>query len=166
MYTKTWFLCEIITFHKDIQWVKFKHNMHGIHRQWITIAFTWSSGSNLQGLGCPNVMKIGYYGQHISIWHMYTYVLGICGDRSANWTQAIYLNSSAPSAVYMGQWIRFSLFQIMACRQSIIQTNVGLLSIWPFSEILTKIQTFYSRNASETIVWEIVAILSKGRRVK
>ena len=54
-------------------------------------------------------------------------------------------------------------------RQAIIWTSAGLLSIGPlgtnFSEILTKI-LFVHANASENIVCEKAAILSRGKWVK
>ena len=55
-------------------------------------------------------------------------------------------------------------------RQTIILTNVGLLSFGPlgtnFSEILMKIQKFsLKKNASENIVCEMAVILSRGRWV-
>ena len=56
------------------------------------------------------------------------------------------INSSAPGPTYMRQWIGSVLVEIMAQRQTIIQTNSGILSIGPlgtkFSEILIKIQIF------------------------
>ena len=53
-------------------------------------------------------------------------------------------------------------------RQAIIQTNAGLLSVAPLgtnlSEILIKnTKRFIDKNASENIVCEMMAILSKGR---
>ena len=50
--------------------------------------------------------------------------------------------------------------------QAILWTNAGVLSIGPirtnFSEILIKIKIFIHKNASENIVCEMVAILSRG----
>ena len=51
-------------------------------------------------------------------------------------------------------------------RWAIFLTSAGLLSIGPFSEISIKnIHFFFQENASENIVCEMVAILSRGRWV-
>ena len=55
-------------------------------------------------------------------------------------------------------------------RQAIIQTNAGLMSTGPLgtnlSEIVIKIPNFIQENASENIVCEMAAILSRGSIVK
>ena len=56
------------------------------------------------------------------------------------------INSSAPRATKMRQWIGSALVEIMVRCQAIIQTSAGILSIGPlgtkFNEILIKIQIF------------------------
>ena len=84
------------------------------------------------------------------------------------------VNLSLPSATYMLPWIGSALFQIMACRlfstKPLSEPVLGLLSIGPlgtnFSEIFYQnTKLFIQENASENIVFEKVAILSRARWV-
>ena len=79
-----------------------------------------------------------------------------------------WLNSSPPSAAYMHQWMRLALVQIMACHllgakplsKPVLGTPRNKLQ-WNYQN--TKL--FIHKNASENIVWEKAAILSRGRWV-
>ena len=87
------------------------------------------------------------------------------------WRSSKGLNSSLPRAAYMCHWNGSALAQIMACClfgvKPLPEPTLGLLSIGSsgtnFSEILIKIQKFpFTKNASEKIVSEMAAILSRG----
>ena len=84
-------------------------------------------------------------------------------------------NSSPSSDAYMLQWIGSALIQVMACRQ-VGDKPLKLNQCWfivnldpfgtNFNDILIKIQNFsFTKNASENIVCEMAAILSRGRWV-
>ena len=92
------------------------------------------------------------------------------GSLSLTW---IIFNSSPSSSTYMRQWIRPALVQIIACRQFGAKTLCKPIWVivnwtlrnklqWNFS-INWKI--FIRKNASDNIVCEMVAILSRGRWV-
>ena len=88
-------------------------------------------------------------------------------------SQLQYPNSSPPSVAYMRQWISSALVQIMASRlfgakplsePVLVYLSIGSLGK-NFNEILTKIQNFIHENASENIVCERAAILSRPQCV-
>ena len=75
----------------------------------------------------------------------------------------------------MHQWIRSALIQVMACRlfgaKALSKPMLGYCQLDPYeqknSEILIKIQNFsFIKNASEHIICEMAAILSRWRLVK
>ena len=75
------------------------------------------------------------------------------------------VNSSPPSAVYMHQWIRSTLVQIMACclfgtrpLSELMMVFVNWTLQWNFNQ---SIKFFIQENASENIVCKMAAILSR-----
>ena len=86
----------------------------------------------------------------------------------------IGFNSPPPRATYMRQWIGSALVQIMACRLFSAKplskpmpcyVNLGLRNKlqWNFNQ---NTKLFIHRNASENIVCEMVAILSRRKWIK
>ena len=83
-------------------------------------------------------------------------------------------NSSPHSTANMRQWIRSVLVQIMACRlfgaKPLSKPMLGYCQLDPQEQSSVKLYAntkhFIHENASETIVCEMAAILSRGRWVK
>ena len=81
------------------------------------------------------------------------------------------VNSSPPSAAYMRQWPRSALIQIMACRlfvaKPLSELMLGHCQFGPQEQTLAKFEQkyklFIQENASETFVYDTVAILSWRR---
>ena len=79
--------------------------------------------------------------------------------------KCIYIRTCMnPSAAYMRQWIGSTLVQIMACR--LFGANWQLDYKEQTSEKFSSKYIFIHENASDIIVWEMVANLSRGRWVK
>ena len=81
-------------------------------------------------------------------------------------------NSSPPVVTYMCQWIGSALVQIMACRlfgaKPLSKPMLGYCQLDPqenFSNFNQNTTLFIHENASENIVCEMAAILSRGRWV-
>ena len=82
-----------------------------------------------------------------------------------------WVNSSPPSAAYMCQWIGAALFQIMACRligaKPLSKPMLGYWTLrnkpqWNFNQ---NTKLFIHKNAFEITIWELAAMLSRGRWV-
>ena len=81
------------------------------------------------------------------------------------------INSSPPSAAHMRQWNGSALVQIMACHLFAPSHYLNKCWVIVYWTLRNKLQwnfnqntkLFINENASENIVWETVAILSRGR---
>ena len=86
----------------------------------------------------------------------------------------VLLNSSPPSAAYMGQWTASALVQIMASTYSVPSHYLNQCWVIVNWTLRSKLQwninqntnIFIQENASKNIVCETAAILSTGRWVK
>ena len=117
--------------------------------------------------------------QHFSAsWAVYAqkeFWLTHCDHIDAYMPPAFPINSSPPSDAYMRQWIGSALVQIMACclfgtkllfkpmQGSIVNWNIRNKLQWNLNQ---NTKNFIHENASENTIYEIVAILSRGRLVK
>ena len=89
------------------------------------------------------------------------------------WFSYRWLNSSPPSAAYMYQWIGSVLVQIMACRLfgtlPWSKQMLGYYQLDPWEQKFVNVnqntKLFIHKNATENIVSEMAAILSRKRWV-
>ena len=84
------------------------------------------------------------------------------------------INSSPPSAAYMGWWIGLALVQIMACRlfgaKPLSKPILGHCQLDPMEQTSVKFfikntKLFIHKNAYENMVYQMVTILSRRRWV-
>ena len=89
------------------------------------------------------------------------------------WSIHQCINSSPPSATYMHQWTGWALVQVMACHlfgdthylnqcRVIVNWTLRNKLQWNFNQ---NTKPFIHENASENVVCEMAAILSRGRWV-
>ena len=99
-------------------------------------------------------------------------ILRSMNTKHFSWTHKIY--DDKISAVYMRQWIRWALVQMMIVAYStpshylnqcwvIVNWNLRNKFQWNFNQ---NTKLFIHKNASENTVYKMAAILFRGRRVK